>query len=283
MPEKGARDVKELYTISEIANLFHISTQTLRYYDKIGLLNPEAVNPETNYRQYEQGQIARLAMIIELKQMGFSLLEIRKYCNVKRLDELEHLLGDKRRELKGRIEELISVEQQAEFYLKMIRLTREKHQDHILEISYLPRRHAYFIPVSFGIQDLDQYIAMVYKSYMRSGQRKETSRKGHVILSIDEESLRNQKFRTYSGIGLLTDSCVEGKNSLLIQEGLYATAAHIGEYYTISNTYRKLCSYIRENHYEIAGSSLETSVTNISITDNPDEFLTEIQIPVKQK
>ena len=84
MPEKGARDVKELYTISEIANLFHISTQTLRYYDKIGLLNPEAVNPETNYRQYEQGQIARLAMIIELKQMGFSLLEIRKYCNEQR-------------------------------------------------------------------------------------------------------------------------------------------------------------------------------------------------------
>ena len=42
--------MKELFTIGEMAELFQINIRTLRYYDDIGLLCPETVNPETGYR-----------------------------------------------------------------------------------------------------------------------------------------------------------------------------------------------------------------------------------------
>ena len=44
--------MKELFTIGEMAELFQINIRTLRYYDDIGLLRPETVNPETGYRYY---------------------------------------------------------------------------------------------------------------------------------------------------------------------------------------------------------------------------------------
>lgn len=42
----------ELLSISELAKLRQVTTETLRYYDRIGLLKPVYVDPETNYRYY---------------------------------------------------------------------------------------------------------------------------------------------------------------------------------------------------------------------------------------
>mgnify|MGYP000889416473 CR=1 FL=1 len=39
------------YTISEMASLLGVTTHTLRYYEKMGLIRPE-VNEETGYRYY---------------------------------------------------------------------------------------------------------------------------------------------------------------------------------------------------------------------------------------
>ena len=46
------RRKKEYLTISELAELNHISTDTLRYYDKIGLFKQEYVDEFTAYRYY---------------------------------------------------------------------------------------------------------------------------------------------------------------------------------------------------------------------------------------
>ena len=39
--------MKELYTIGEVSKLIGISSQTLRYYDKIGVVKPAFVNEAT--------------------------------------------------------------------------------------------------------------------------------------------------------------------------------------------------------------------------------------------
>ena len=39
------------YTISEMASLLGVTTHTLRYYEKMGLIHPE-VNEDTGYRYY---------------------------------------------------------------------------------------------------------------------------------------------------------------------------------------------------------------------------------------
>ncbi|CAM5483743.1 MerR family transcriptional regulator OS=Streptomyces microflavus OX=1919 GN=Smic_47630 PE=4 SV=1 [Streptomyces microflavus] len=49
----------------------------LRHYDAIGLLRPDRTDPATGYRFYGAAQLARLNRIIALKDLGFTLQQVR--------------------------------------------------------------------------------------------------------------------------------------------------------------------------------------------------------------
>ena len=68
-------DLQKL-TIGQMAQLNHISEQTLRLYDRNGLLTPAMTDPATGYRYYHIGQSARLDMIQLLKTAGMTLRQI---------------------------------------------------------------------------------------------------------------------------------------------------------------------------------------------------------------
>lgn len=65
------------YRIGEFAELGGVSTKTLRFYDRIGLLRPAGTDPRTRYRFYLPEQLRDLASILALKDLGASLQEIR--------------------------------------------------------------------------------------------------------------------------------------------------------------------------------------------------------------
>ncbi|MBD8038572.1 MULTISPECIES: MerR family transcriptional regulator [Solibacillus] len=60
--------------IGEFAECTGISKDTIRYYEKIGLLQPEVKN---KHREYQNHDIILVETIIKLKQTGFSLQEIK--------------------------------------------------------------------------------------------------------------------------------------------------------------------------------------------------------------
>lgn len=63
--------------IGELANITGVSIQTIRYYESEGLISPIEVDRWTNYRYYDQSSIVRLSEINYLKDLGFSLKEIK--------------------------------------------------------------------------------------------------------------------------------------------------------------------------------------------------------------
>lgn len=63
--------------IREFAKLCNTSPKTLRFYDKAGVLKADYVDPENGYRYYSEEQVDWYQKIIELKQIGFTLEEIR--------------------------------------------------------------------------------------------------------------------------------------------------------------------------------------------------------------
>lgn len=63
--------------ISEFAKLCNTSEKTLRFYDRVGVLKAEYINPENGYRYYSRAQIEQYDRIVELKEVGFTLEEIR--------------------------------------------------------------------------------------------------------------------------------------------------------------------------------------------------------------
>ena len=65
------------YSINELAKLAGISTRTLRYYDKQGLLKARR-NPENNYRYYEENEVDQLQKILFLKLFDLPLEQIKQ-------------------------------------------------------------------------------------------------------------------------------------------------------------------------------------------------------------
>ncbi|MEW2432839.1 MerR family transcriptional regulator [Streptomyces caniferus] len=66
-----------MFTIGDFAQYGRVSARMLRHYDAIGLLRPARTDPVSGYRFYEAAQLARLNRIIALKELGFSLQQVR--------------------------------------------------------------------------------------------------------------------------------------------------------------------------------------------------------------
>ena len=66
-----------LYKIGDFAKLLNTSIRTLRYYDEINILKPVEIDIYTNYRYYSINQIEEYNIIKLLKEVGFSLEEIK--------------------------------------------------------------------------------------------------------------------------------------------------------------------------------------------------------------
>lgn len=63
--------------IGQFAQLAKVSVRTLRHYDQIGLFAPAVVDETSGYRFYRASQLPQLNRILALKDLGFSLSEIR--------------------------------------------------------------------------------------------------------------------------------------------------------------------------------------------------------------
>ena len=84
--------------IGELSNITGISIQTIRFYECKGLISPTEVDRWTGYRYYDENAIVRLSEINYLKELGFSLKEIRNLDN--------KLIANKLVEIQGNISKL---------------------------------------------------------------------------------------------------------------------------------------------------------------------------------
>ncbi|MCS0669924.1 MerR family DNA-binding protein [Cytobacillus firmus] len=73
---------EKIFTISELATMFDISSRTIRYYEEIGMLTSENRDSMTKQRSYTNRERRRLKMILRGKKLGFSLQEIKEMIDL---------------------------------------------------------------------------------------------------------------------------------------------------------------------------------------------------------
>lgn len=93
-------------TIGQMARLNKVSEQTLRYYDRLGILKPNTVDSKTGYRYYSIKQSARLDMIQYMKSLGMSLKDIAKHLKNCDIGLFKSILGQKSIQIEKQLEVL---------------------------------------------------------------------------------------------------------------------------------------------------------------------------------
>ncbi|MBB6281961.1 Hg(II)-responsive transcriptional regulator [Geobacillus subterraneus] len=102
------------YRTSEVAAKCHINKETLRYYERKGLI-PETERTEGGYRLYTEETIRRIQFIKRMQELGFTLAEIDKLLGVvdrdhDRCKDMYHFVTQKMEEIQAQICDLMRIE-----------------------------------------------------------------------------------------------------------------------------------------------------------------------------
>ena len=124
----------DLYKIGEVATLFNVSVQTLRFYEKIGLFVPATIEKSTGYRYYSWEQFERLRNILFLRDFGLSLKDIKHQLDVEHSAVYKSLLEEYSQTLERRIREDIQLKKYIDRKIENLELAR-----------YLPKNETLFL------------------------------------------------------------------------------------------------------------------------------------------
>ena len=115
-----AKENRELFPIGEVAKMFRVSVGTLRHYEKIGLLAPEFVAPDTGYRYYSTRQLECLNTIRYLRVLEMPLEQIREFLQNREVEKIQEMLQQQKEVVAQKQRALEIVQRKIENRLRQI-------------------------------------------------------------------------------------------------------------------------------------------------------------------
>ena len=271
--------MKDLFTIGEMHKLFAVPVRTLRFYDEIGLLRPERVDPHTGYRYYSVGQFERLNTIKYLRALGVSLERIRGFFENRDTDVVELLLQEQLADTRRRLDELQRIERRIGRRLDDLRRARTAKTGVVLQKA-LPARAIAFLRQEIPQGgDLETPLAEL-QSHIRQDAAVFL---GKVGVSIARERLYARQFDRYTGIFLFVEPEEQyGGPVLHLPAGEWLTVCYRGTHAHSAPSYELLLDEAARRGFELAEDSVEVTHIDAGFTSDETQYLTELQVPVKK-
>lgn len=271
-------DRHQLFQIGEVARLFCLSVSTLRHYESIGLIAPEYIDPKTGYRYYSVRQFEPLNLIRYLRALDMPLQEISDFIQNRDMDKIEEMLCQQKAAVAAKQQELRRIEHKIDNQLRRLRDAKNSRFDVIELITSPPCRMIRMRDTLEirGFLDIEAPIRRLEKS-----QRETAVFFGKVGLGISVSHLKEGRFTRYDTLFLLLDEedRIEGETEMF-PETLCASIRFHGSHPEAPKQYEKLMEYIRKNGLEVNGFSREITTIDYGLTNNREQFVTEIRIPV---
>lgn len=272
-------DMPKLFQIGDVAKLFNISVSSLRHYERTGLLVPEYIDPESGYRYYSTRQFEPLNTIRYLRALDIPLSEIADFLQNRDIEKIEEKLKKQRETVIEKQRKLKLIERKINNRLCQIENARKSEFDKV-KLVELSSCRAVIMEDSLKIENMFDMETPIRK--LEQAQAQGVVFLGKVGVGISKEHLLKGAFGEYDVVFLLLDEedDFNGKVSEL-PKTLCASIRFCGSHKEASAGYEKLMKYIEENNFEINGFSREITMIDYGITNDSDEFVTEISIPVK--
>lgn len=271
---------QELFRIGEVAHMFHISVGSLRHYEKLGLIHPEYTDPDSGYRYYGVQQFERLNTIRYLRALDMPLEDIADFLQNKDVGKIQEMLIQQRETVRRKQQELQIIEQKINTRLGGLADALSSRLDTITLIHTPPRRitwiRNHLSPKTY--LDLETSIRTLQKD-----QEETLVFLGKVGLGISKEHLEAETYQVYDTVFLLLEP--EDRYQGITEELPGQTCVSIrfcGSHNDAPAYYQKLLTYIREHRLKIDGFSREVTMIDYVLTNDPKQFVTEIQIPVRE-
>ena len=157
--------MKNYFLISEFAKLRGININSLRYYEKLGILKPAYVDENTNYRYYSVEQIPLLNKIILCIQLGISLKEMATYIDENGELQSQKLLEQGRESARKRIKEMENNLKYIENSLKRMEVNKEFVGKRGKYVRKIEERRVIITDFYDGSPDIKKYVSEISEIY----------------------------------------------------------------------------------------------------------------------
>lgn len=157
--------MKNYFTISEFAKLRDININSLRYYEKLGLLKPAFIDENNGYRYYSAEQVTLLNKIILCIQLGISLKEMVGFLDEDGNLEAQKLLERGRIVAQQRIREMQNNLDYIEYSLKNIEDNKEYATCYGVYERHIDERKVIITDYHENIYDQKKILSDVSKIY----------------------------------------------------------------------------------------------------------------------
>lgn len=282
-------DDEVLLNIGQLAKICNVTHKTLRYYDALGILKPTMVNPENGYRFYSKWHTTRVMTIKQLQDIGISLSEISGILqttdgsNV--MEFLQNLLVNQENEIDKQIQQLLSKKRKLKSIQQQCNMIKEKIKSDApaeIMIKTIHPRQFIFKPYQ------GEYRTGIFREYYKEildgivHQGADLSNICSSPLAIYDQEDKPNMINLKIGYEVKQDFLLDKFCKDTLSSGTYACYIHEGNYDSLRHDlYEKLYSDINKNGYKATGPSVEIYYINEVITSNAKNFITEIQIPIK--
>lgn len=201
--------MKTHYTIGETASLLGVTTQTLRYYDKIGLLSPDYVDTQTGYRYYRYQQFHIIDRIRYLQGLGMSLENIRTVIQNGKNDYLLRHLQAERQRMERELQALLIRRKNLDWYIDYCSYMDAQNPAESLYKIYQPERYIVSCPCYYKEDLADMEIRLAQTKSRQAYQNESFHRQYGYRLDIPAlfrgEFYPKQYFTYFSGKPQLTE------------------------------------------------------------------------------
>lgn len=273
-------DKKNLFSIGEVANMFHISVSSLRHYEKIGLLTPEYISEESGYRYYGTAQFEILNTIRYLRVLDMPLEEIESFVKNRDISSMEEKLRHQREIVIRKQQELKRIEQKIVHRLNWLEDAQNEPLDRVTQVK-LPAGRIVWMEDSLKIEDFLDMEAPIRR--LDQSDAEAVVFLGKVGLGISRDHLLAGQTEKYDGVFLALDQeDIYSGNTSILPEMAGVRIRFRGSHAQAPAQYQILLEYIREHSLEIAGFSREVTLIDYGITNDTDKFVTEICIPIAE-
>ena len=276
--------IKGSYTISEVSRLFGIGIDSLRYYERLGIIAPRrAFN---GYRHYELDDMFKLSLIKDLRRLDMPMKAIKDYLDQQNLASTRALLEKEERLLDERIAQLTA--DRAAVRARAQALAEASART--VDAPTVERRASRAcVELSAHIErdeEMDLLIQRLHRQYEHALPHLNMLEIGG---RLSQQELRAGRANVYDSVFFVLEHNDEGAVSgnetapydELLPAGDYLTLLYRGPYEQNAEVYRRMLAYASEHGLSLAEEPYEFYEIDNRDTANPDEFLTRIEIQVK--
>lgn len=268
--------MKKYYKIGEISKLYNIGTDSLRYYEEMGILNPK--RDDNGYRMYSINDIRTLNILRELRGVGFSVNEIKNHLSDFNLEKTKALFENAISTIDFKVSELNNLKKQLTERINEINYHTEKETEfQTFKICHLPERH--ILKLSENIIRDDELDFVIKKLQSEYEDQLYIIGNGDIGATIPLNYLKGGNYGRFDSAFYIVDEKEE--YDAIIPSGNYLSITVKGSYSKIAPSWKKLLEYAENQKIFTEGDAIELYIIDNHDTSDENEYITQLQVKIK--